>query len=103
MPKIALLAFGDSVFFNDTWKSADYGEAWELASGGVSAPWLARAYFQAVTRGRYIYVLDGQDSSAIPNPDPTCGGFLPPGVPCPPFILASNFFNDLWRSKDREN
>jgi len=32
--------------------------------------------------------------SAIPNPDPTCGGFLPPGVPCPQFILASTFFNN---------
>ena len=100
MPKMMPLAFGDSRFFNDTWKSADYGESWELVSGGVSAPWSARAYFQAVTRGRYMYVLGGQDSIAIPNPDPTCGGFLPPGVPCPQFILASNFFNDVWRSKD---
>lgn len=102
-PKIAPLAFGDSLFFNDTWASDDFGQSWNLVSGGVGALWPARAYFQAVTQGRYMYVLGGQDSTAIPNPDPTCGGFLPPGVPCPPFILGSNFFNDVWRSKDGES
>ena len=90
MPKIMPLAFGDSVFFNDTWESGDGGQSWELVSSGAAAPWAARAYFQALTRGRYMYVIGGQDSTAIPNPDPTCGGFLPPGVPCPAFILGSD-------------
>jgi hypothetical protein len=99
-PKMTPLAFGDSDFYNDVWRSRDQGETWERVSGGNGAPWPARAYFQAVAKGRYLYVIGGQDSKAIPNPDPTCGGNLPPGVPCPPFILQSTFFNDVWRSRD---
>lgn len=102
-PKIMPAAFGDSLFYNDTWKSGDSGETWELVSAGPGAGWPARAYFQAVTRGRYIYVLGGQDSIAIANPDLTCGGApLPPGA-CPPAILASRFFNDVWRSENGED
>jgi len=99
-PKMVPETFGDSNFYNDVWKSRDSGESWSRISGGNGAPWAARAYFQAVTKGRFIYVLGGQDSVAIPNPDPTCGGALPDNVPCPPSILASTFFNDVWRSAD---
>ena len=99
-PKMVPLAFGDSDFYDDVWSSTDSGSTWDLATGGHGAPWAARAYFQAVTKGGYMYVLGGQDSVAIPNPDPTCGGMLPPGVPCPAWVLGSNFFNDVWRSKD---
>lgn len=98
-PKMLPLAFGDSVFFNDVWKSRNNGKNWSRVSREFGAPWAARAYFQAVTKGRHIYVIGGQDSVAIPNPDPTCGG-LPPEIPCPASILASNFFNDVWRSRD---
>ena len=99
-PKMSPLAFGDSVFFNDVWKSDDSGQTWKLATDGSGAPWPARAYFQTVTKGKYMYVIGGQDSAAFPNPDPTCGGQLPPNVPCPEYILGSNFFNDVWRSID---
>ena len=100
-PKMAPLAFGDSDFYNDVWKSDDYGESWTRATDGLGAPWAARAYFQALTTRGFMYVLGGQDSTAIPNPDPTCGGNpLPLPGACPSFILASNFFNDVWRSRD---
>lgn len=99
-PKMMPLAFGDSVFYNDVWQSANSGKDWSRISGGHGAPWPARAYFQAVSKGPYMYVIGGQDSAAFPNPDPTCGGFLPPGVPCPEWILGSTFFNDVWRSRD---
>ena len=98
-PKMVPLTFGDSVFFNDVWKSRNGGRDWKQVSGGHGAPWSARAYFQAVTKGPYMYVIGGQDSTAIPNPVPGCGGQVPPQF-CPDFILASNFFNDVWRSKD---
>ena len=95
-------AFGDSFFYNDVWTSSDSGVSWEQKTDSFGAPWDARAYFQAVTKGRYIYVLGGQDSTAISNPDPTCGVAVPPGF-CPPSILQSNFFNDVWRSRDGTN
>ena len=98
-PKSMPMAFGDSNFFNDVWTSSDSGLSWQRKTDNYGAPWDPRAYFQALKKGKYIYVLGGQDSTAIPNPDPTCGGAVPPGF-CPPFILKSNFFNDVWRSKD---
>ena len=100
-PKIIPETFGDSVFFDDVWRSRNSGKTWHQVTGGNGAPWAARAYFQAVTKGRYMYVIGGQDSTVIDNPVyPSCGGVLPPGVPCPERILASTFFNDVWRSKD---
>ena len=100
-PKVVPETFGDSVFFDDVWKSRDSGQTWMRVSGGNGTPWAARAYFQAVTKGGHIYVLGGQDSTVVANPTfPTCGGALPPGVPCPEKLLASTFFNDVWRSSD---
>lgn len=100
-PKIVPETFGDSVFFDDVWRSHDGGQTWKRVSGGNGSPWAARAYFQAVTNGRHMYVIGGQDSTIIDNPTfPTCGGVLPPGVPCPEKILASTFFNDVWRSSN---
>lgn len=89
-PKPIPQAFGDSFFYNDVWTSSDSGVSWERKTDSFGAPRDARAYFQAVKKGKYIYVLGGQDSNAIPNPDLTCGGSVPPGF-CPPFILKSNF------------
>ncbi|MCH9692075.1 MAG: hypothetical protein K0U59_08465 [Gammaproteobacteria bacterium] len=100
MPKMVPLTFADSIFFNDTWKSIDYGKSWNLVSSATKIPWAARAYFQAVSNNGYMYVLGGQDSEAVPNPD--CETSMVPNVPCLPFILASNFFNDVWRSVDGE-
>ncbi|MGE3512128.1 MAG: hypothetical protein AB7N65_24965 [Vicinamibacterales bacterium] len=52
-----------------------------------------------------MFVLGGQDFSVAPNP--LYPGYCPPspapGVPpppCPPFVPASTFFNDVWRSSD---
>lgn len=87
---------GDSTLLNDVWSSPDGGKTWrELrASGDTDDMWAPRAYFSAVTKGKYMYVLGGQDFNVTPN---TC----PPGVPgCPPFVSSSRFFNDVWRSKD---
>jgi len=100
-PKMMPLAFGDSDFHNDVWRSKDSGKTWDQVSGGHGAPWDARAYFQTVTKGRYVYVIGGQDSTAMPSANPTCIGIpLPPNVPCPQYVLESKFFNDVWRSKD---
>ena len=55
-PNTVPLAFGDSVFFNDVWKSNDSGQTWDLVPDGNGAPWAARAYFQAVSNGGYVYV-----------------------------------------------
>ena len=95
-PNAEQLTLGDSTFFNDTWVSADSGVSWRDLSDDTTDTWAPRAYFQAVTKGKYIYVLGGQDSTTIQNPacafsEATCG---------PPFILQSTFFNDVWRSKD---
>lgn len=98
-PKVVPATFGDSRFFNDVWQSANAGKTWARVSGGHGAPWSARAYFQAVTKGRYMYVLGGQDSAAVEIPPfLDCPFPLPPNVPC--FVLGSTFFNDVWRSTD---
>lgn len=100
-PKMMPLAFGDSIFHNDVWRSKDSGKTWDQVTGGHGAPWDARAYFQAVTKGPYVYVIGGQDSTAKASMNPTCIGIpLPPGVPCPQYVLESKFFNDVWRSRD---
>lgn len=75
---------GASQLWNDVWRSDDRGATWRRLP---DAPWAARAYFQAVTKGGRIYVLGGQDFRA----GPAC----PPGVPS-----CSTFFNDVWSSHD---
>lgn len=103
-PQIFPAAFGDSVFYDDVWRSSDSGQSWSKVSSGNGSPWSARAYFQTVTKGRFMYIIGGQDSTVIDNPTaPDCGGALPPNVPCPDKILASTFFNDVWRSRDGTN
>ena len=104
-PKVAPLTFGDSLFYDDVWRSSDQGLSWKKITAAEGAPWAARAYFQAVRKGRYMYVLGGQDSEPVPNViDPTCQFLpLPPNTPCPQFFLSSNFFNDVWRSKNGKN
>ncbi|MDH4063635.1 MAG: hypothetical protein OEW19_04490, partial [Acidobacteriota bacterium] len=86
--------------FNDVWSSADLGRSWQKIS---DAEWPARGYFQALQRGRQVYVLGGQNFDVVPNPDfPVCPG-NPPGFPCVPFIPNSTFFNDVWKSDDGAN
>ncbi len=38
--------------------------------------WPARAYFQALTKGRYMYVIGGQNFVVIPDPSPVGPPFL---------------------------
>jgi len=86
---------GDSEIWGDVWKSRDRGKTWEkILETDDDDHWPARAYFQAVRKGRSMYVLGGQNFKLEEN---NC----PLGVPdCPPFISSSDFFNDVWRSQD---
>lgn len=90
---------GDSDIYNDVWVSEDQGESWEkiLESGGDH--WLPRAYFKAVVKDDYLYVIGGQDYELLELP--FCAG-QPPEI-CPPFVSNSSFFNDVWRSGDGIN
>ena len=90
---------GDSTLLNDVWSSRDQGKTWtNVPTGSAPEMWAPRAYFAAVTKGDYMYVLGGQDFNLMSNPG--CA-FLPPEAPCdPPFVSSSRFFNDVWRSPD---
>jgi hypothetical protein len=86
---------GDSDIWGDVWMSKDKGASWEkILDTNDDQHWPARAYFQAVTKGRYMYVLGGQNFKLEPN---DCPPFVPD---CPPFVSSSDFFNDVWRSRD---
>ncbi len=90
--------FFGTVLYNDVWSSSDLGKSWSKIS---DAEWAARGYFQALRRGRHVYVLGGQNFDIAPNPDYPFGcPANPPGVPCLPFIPNSTFFNDVWKSDD---
>lgn len=101
--------FGASIIHGDVWKSRNKGKTWrKILSSNDPFPappehWANRAYFQAVSQGKYMYVLGGQDFNVIPNPG--CEALnLPPGVPCPlPDVPFSQFFNDVWRSTNGVN
>lgn len=87
---------GDSTIWGDVWSSDDQGSSWtKLLDTATPGHWPARAYFSAVTKGRAMFVLGGQDFDVVPNP--ACPPF-PSG--CPPFISSSEFFDDVWRSTD---
>jgi hypothetical protein len=91
---------GDSKIWSDVWVSDDSGVSWSnILSSGVETHWAPRAYFKAVTVEDYIYVIGGQDFTVAPT---GCPPFLSPDV-CPPFAAQSQFFNDVWRSKDGVN
>ena len=85
-----------STIHGDVWVSPDLGETWvELLEDAESAGlWKNRAYFEAVTKGSYIYILGGQNfTTIIPGTPPD---FLP-------VIIPSEFFKDVWRSADGVN
>ena len=108
---------GASIIHGDVWSSSDKGKTWSkiLASnpsppGSLPDPnstghWANRAYFQAVQKGSYMYVLGGQDFNLVTNPAfPQCQ--LIPNYPpelCTPLTPVSQFFNDVWRSRDGIN
>jgi len=84
---------GDSDIHADVWTSADQGGTWEqVLATDTPGHWPARAYFSSVTLGGYLYVIGGQDYEVVPNP---CT--LPF---CPPLVSQSDFFRDVWRSRD---
>jgi hypothetical protein len=63
--------------------------------------WSPRAYFGAVTHRGRMFVIGGQNFQTQPNPIyPDGCAFLPPGVPCPPFLPDSTFFDEVWSSRD---
>jgi len=80
-----------SLIHGDVWVSADLGETWTelLADAESSGLWKNRAYFEAVTQGGYMYVMGGQNFTTF--------------IPEPPFVRPSEFFKDVWRSKDGMN
>jgi len=86
---------GDSDIYGDVWKSIDQGESWDkILETDDQQHWPARAYFQAVRKDKYIYILGGQNFKIEAN---ECPDFVPN---CPPFVSKSDFFNDVWRSNN---
>ena len=79
-----------SIIQRDVWVSEDRGASWELLG---EAPWPERAFFEAVTKGRYMYVMGGQ-SFSLECPIP--------GSECAPEdqVPVSVFYNDVYRSSD---
>jgi hypothetical protein len=75
---------GASQIWGDVWRSDDRGRSWRQVT--AQAPWPARAYFQAVTLRGSMYVLGGQNFRF---------GGCPGGAPA-----CSDFFSDVWRSRD---
>jgi len=85
---------GASTIWSDVWCSDNNGVSWKKTAEGQ---WPARAYFQAVTLRDRMFVIGGQDFNVIPNP----GCAAPPGCPPQPAqIPVSQFFNDVWSSRD---
>lgn len=106
---------GLSIIHGDVWSSADKGKSWKkilesnptipgtLPDPNKTAHWANRSYFQAIEKGSYMYIIGGQDYNIVPNPSyPDCGPFVPPQF-CTAQIPVSQFFNDVWRSKDGVN
>ena len=85
-----------STIHGDVWVSADLGKTWvELLADAESAGlWKNRAYFEALTKDEYIYIMGGQNfTTIIPGTPPD---FVPTVIP-------SEFFKDVWRSTDGVN
>ena len=85
----------ETVLHGDVWKSTDLGATWRKVAQwqpGQVAPgmWAPRAYFGAVTHRGRMFVIGGQNFQTQPNPiSPDGCAFLPPGVPCLPFLPDS--------------
>lgn len=93
---------GDSTIHGDVWRSDDRGRTWrQVLATGQPGSWPARAYHEVVTRGRKMFLLGGQNISVVNNP--ACAWLdEPPFFPAcgPPFFSSSEFFNDVWSSRD---
>jgi hypothetical protein len=64
--------------FDDVWFSQD-GSSWQLATS--DAPWEARAGGVALVKGGWLYYMGGERG----------------------FIAETDYFNDVWRTRDGEN
>lgn len=85
---------GASIIWGDVWESRNQGNSWKrILSSFEPGHWPARAYYEAVTMGPYMYVLGGQNFYA----------FEVPGPEGPILVSGSDFFNDVWRSTDGIN
>ena len=86
---------GASIIWGDVWRSQNFGSSWDnILQTNDSSHWPARAYFQAVSKGDFMYIIGGQNFNIVQNP----------GIPnLPPFYSKSDFFNDVWRSEDGIN
>jgi hypothetical protein len=75
---------GNSIIHGDGWVSEDKGKTWtNILPSNPPFPqsethWSNRAYFQALEKGSYMYIIGGQNF----------------GFP------ESDFFNDVWRSRN---
>jgi len=98
-----------TMLYGDVWKSTDVGATWQRVAQwqpgpGASRMWSPRAYFGAVTHRGRLFVIGGQNFETQPNAIfPDGCAFLPPDVPCLPFLPASTFFDEVWSSKDGAN
>ena len=90
---------GASILWGDVWRSDDLGSSWSqlLDDAESKGLWKNRAYFQAVAKGGYLYVIGGQNFILVDNEG--CPPF-PTDPPCPEVIPDSEFFNDVWGSAD---
>lgn len=82
-----------SFIHGDVWVSSDLGSTWfELLEDAESEGlWKNRAYFEAVTKGNFMYIMGGQNFTTV----------LPPSPPDFELIIVpSEFFKDVWRSSD---
>lgn len=86
---------GAGIIWGDVWRSQNYGVSWDnILQTDDTSHWPARAYFQAVSKGDFMYIIGGQNFNIVQNP----------GIPgLPPFFAQSDFFNDVWRSEDGIN
>ncbi|GEM80316.1 hypothetical protein [Vibrio superstes] len=81
---------GESTLHGDVWVSDDGANWTQVLDTNDDTHWPARAYFKAVKKGKYMYVLGGQN-------------FTPLCIPSGPCVPNSTFFNDVWRSEDGIN
>ncbi|MDG2051848.1 MAG: hypothetical protein P8M78_16975 [Myxococcota bacterium] len=77
-----------SIINRDVWVSEDDGDSWKFLG---DAPWPERAFFEAVVKDGYMYVMGGQSFELV-CPFPGCQ----PGQEIP----ISTFYNDVYRSRD---
>ena len=92
---------GASLIWGDVWRSDDLGRNWTLIlpDAEQAGLWKNRAYFQAVEKTGYMYIIGGQNFILEDNECPP----FPTDPPCPDVVANSDFFNDVWRSNDGVN